>query len=263
MVASIFVSSFARAKVLNVLVFTRHSGYDDQMSVGQKMDQWKMGQLTDYKYGILFCSLGMSLAASTTVMAQLSTAGDSDIIEKCQDGNGLWHYGTYAARACTQGRVSVLSPQGVVIEQKESLEVLMNMSDKEHDEMLAGQRKQVALQLRQSEDQAYLSRYSDADAVMVERDRKLAERDAAILTAKKVQADLSRDVVMLQARKKTDEVVAAKNEQAIQEREESIAAFELEVLRYQAEQKSIQTKYAQKVVRFKEAMSRMGKVQQP
>ncbi len=182
---------------------------------------------------------------------------DKENIEKCQDRDGRWHYGTFAARACTKGRISILTEQGVVIDRKESPDVMMELSDQERNAALAVQRKKEALKRRIQEDQAYLSRYSDEAAVVAERNRKLAELDMGIDTAKKVQADLDRDIAILRERTPSEE-----NATAIVEREMSVAAYEQEIVRYQAEQQAIRAEYAKKVSRFKEALSRADEVQE-
>ncbi len=191
--------------------------------------------------------------SGTLVYAQ----DDKENIEKCQDRDGQWHYGTFAARACTKGKISILTPQGVVVDHKESPDVMMDLSDSERNAALAVQRNKIALKNRIQEDQIYLSRYSNEAAVVAERNRKLAERDAAIDTAKKVQADLNRDIAILQERKPSEE-----NATGILEREMSVDAYEQEILRYQAEQQAIRAEYAKKISRFNEALSRADEVQE-
>jgi len=184
-------------------------------------------------------------------------SNEKEKIEKCQDRDGRWHYGNFAARACTKGKVTILTPQGVVVDQKESPDVMMELSDQERFAVIAAQRKKEALEKRAKEDQAYLNRYSSVAAVVAERDRKLAERDAAIDTAQKVQADLNRDIQILRKRQPSDE-----NLIAITEREDSVQAYQREVLRYRVEQQTIWAEYAEKAVRYQAALSRLNQPEQ-
>lgn len=198
-----------------------------------------------WQYGIAEVIAGLGVLSTSLAMA-----GSADVIHKCQDADGKWYYGEHLPENCLRVEGgneahSILTPRGVKLQVPQTPAGVFDQGAQER----AAVSKAV---LR--EDQRWLNRYSDEQAVTEERDRKLAELKKSLKTAQAVRTDLQRDIELLKAKKSSNWIVAS-----IQERERSVAAYQQEIQHLYAEQKQVLKDYQFKLSRFREAVRRLGK----
>jgi hypothetical protein len=134
---------------------------------------------------------GLAVAALPAIAAQPK----KEVIMKCQDAQGNWHYGDEAADECARTKVIELSGQGVKTGEikapltQEQLKARSREQAQEEDD-----KKRAQEQARR--DQQLLATYGHEDDIIYIRDRKLAQIEASIAatseTVKPLRAALER-----------------------------------------------------------------------
>jgi hypothetical protein len=202
-----------------------------------------------HTYTVLLSALILVLAVSDAC-----GAGPSRKIEKCQDAQGLWHYGDSAAAECAHSKVTIMSEEGVT-----KKVIAAPPTEAELKARAAQAAAQAEVNKRAEEqkkkDELLLSTYAVEDDIRYVRDRKIAQIESQISatndTLKSLNAVLARLEKEADAEQKTGKISPdtakhlAQTRQQIADREADIANKRKEEDAIRAEAESDMVRYRQ------------------
>jgi len=130
---------------------------------------------------LLALLIAVMASAAPPVQAQKGKFKGSDTIKKCQDANGTWHYGDFAAEECERAKVTEINQRGITVKEhariptKEELEA--KKAERQQKKAEAKQRAEI-----RKEEQRLLNTYESADAIIKARDDRVIAIDREIVT---------------------------------------------------------------------------------
>ena len=189
-----------------------------------------------------------SLAGSLTLGPVAYAAG----IAKCQDADGNWHYGNFAADECEKSEVTKLSNKGTEVGKipppptKEELE---EKRKKKQEKAKSEKQKKE----QRARDQNLVRTYGSEEDIISTRDRKLASIDNNVEVARQIKAGVLQDIEQLKGRKQTDKV-----KKLIKEREQAITSYDKVIMQSLAEREKLEAKYVEILEDYRAATNRLA-----
>jgi len=107
-------------------------------------------------------------------------------IKKCQDANGTWHYGDFAAEECERAKVTEINQRGITVKERERLPTKEELEAKqaERQQKKAEAKRQAEVR---KEEQRLLNTYESADAIVKARDDRVIAIDREITANNKLK----------------------------------------------------------------------------
>jgi hypothetical protein len=144
-------------------------------------------------------------------------------ITKCQDEDGKWHYGDYAAEECARSRITEIHQSGEEINQINAPPTTEELEAKQRMEQKLAEEKRSEVKQQQS-DERLLSTYDSVDSIVRARDALLASIDGIVEAEQDYKQKLEQKLAELATTDsaQTGGEAAAALRQQIQEFEDSI-----------------------------------------
>lgn len=140
-----------------------------------------------------------SLAAAGLAGLLIAGAADAQNITKCQDAEGNWHYGDFAAEACAEeSTITEIDERGITVEESEApptAEELEAQQAAEEQERLEAER----IAGERAEDRRLLQTYDSAEAIIRARDQRISALDQELESHRLFRQDLVDERQSLQA----------------------------------------------------------------
>lgn len=200
-------------------------------------------------------SLGLAALVATPVFAAQELGGTSKI-RKCQDAQGRWHFGDYAAEECERSKITEMSGQGVkrgeIAAPPTAAE--LQQQDRQREEL---ERERVKNQEQARRDDVLLSSYGGEQDIIYVRDRKLAQVQAAIKASEDTLTPL-RNVLqrmenqLAEETRKGDQKAIAQSQKSVEQTKTQIARHEAIITAKRAEQEAIRKQYEEELARYRE-----------
>lgn len=140
-----------------------------------------------------------SLAAAALAGLLIAGAADAQNITKCQDAEGNWHYGDFAAEACAEeSTITEIDERGITVEESEApptAEELEAQQAAEEQERLEAER----LARERAEERRLLQTYDSDEAIIRARDQRISALDQELESHQLFRQDLVDERQSLQA----------------------------------------------------------------
>lgn len=177
------------------------------------------------------------LAAS----ALLSGAAGAETITKCQDSEGNWHYGDFAADACAEdGTITEIDERGVKVKESEAPptqeELDAQEAAREQQEQEAARRER-----QEAEDQRLLQTYDSTQAIVDARDQRVSAINQEIESHELFRQDLVDEKQRLDG-----------DGDRVAELEGQIEQYDEAIRRLQQEREETRQKYNRDLERYRE-----------
>jgi hypothetical protein len=188
---------------------------------------------------------------SATILAYSSLCFGAGI-KKCQDENGMWHYGNFADQACGTTDVIKLNSKGSVVgvekppPTQEELDK-KNKKNKEAAELAKKKKKQ------RQHDENIIQIYGSVQVIESTRDRKLESIDNNLEISRTLKTGTESDLEDLKTRKSTKKV-----KKLIKERENAIKSYNSVIKQSLLARDELEIKYAGILTSFREAAARLN-----
>lgn len=188
---------------------------------------------------------------SATMLAYSSLSFGAGI-KKCQDENGMWHYGDFADQACGNTDVTKLNSKGSVVgvekapPTQEELDK-KNKKKKEAAELVKKKEKQ------RQHDKSIVQIYGSAQVIQSTRDRKLESIDNNLEVTRTLKMGIESDLEDLKTRKSTQKIKTL-----IEERENAIKSYNRVIKQSLLARDELKVKYAEILKSFQEAAARLN-----
>lgn len=193
--------------------------------------------------------IGGHLAAAMLLAAPGTWAQSS--IMKCQDAEGNWHYGNFAAQECAKSVVEELSESGRKVGETAPPPSAEELAAREAK--AAAQDQQVEdLAAQRKKDEELLHIYGSEDVILSTRDRKLASIDKNIDVTQQIKEGILKDIGTLRAKEQSEKV-----KKLIAERERAIRSYDAVISQNQAERDKLFHKYSDILLQFRAATERL------
>ncbi len=196
---------------------------------------------------IMFSFIGIFMGYAVILSVQ---AAD---IEKCQDENGEWHYGNFAADECAlSSDITSLNEEGTEVGTKAPPPTMEELAKAEAarlaEEVAAAERK------KQREDDTNVVRIFGSEEVIIStRDRKLASIDNNIEITRQIKDGVLKDIESLKVRPQT-----AKVKNQIKDREVAIQSYDVVIEQSLFEREKLLKNYIEILESFRGASERLG-----
>ena len=186
-----------------------------------------------------------------TLLGGSAMAAES--IKKCQDEEGKWHYGSFAAQECAKSVVTELNEKGSKIGENVPPPTREVLKAKE-TERLAKQRELVAIEAQRKKDEDLIHIYGSEEVILSTRDRKLASIDKNLDVTQQIRQGILKDIDALSKREQTTKV-----KDLIAVRERAIKSYDDVIRQNLFERNKLSSKYEDILLRFREASLRAAK----
>ncbi|MDH5632250.1 MAG: DUF4124 domain-containing protein [Gammaproteobacteria bacterium] len=181
----------------------------------------------------------------TLLLGSLLLAGQAGAtkIKKCQDEDGMWHYGDRAAAACAKSKIIEMNTDGTKTGEVaapptvEELKVLEEQQKRDEE-----RKKAEAEQARQ--DALLLSIYGHEKDIIYVRDRKIAQVEHSITANKETLTTLEKTLERQQKQKV--------EEDSLEHTRSQINRVKGAIDAKRVEQKDIEAHYNKELVRYRE-----------
>ena len=201
--------------------------------------------------GISVLKIAMRVIACASISCT-PLAINADSIQKCQDAEGNWHYGNFAADECSKSEVTKLSSTGTELGTEgpppTAEELEQEKADKQKKEADAKARKKQI-----EEDQKLVRVFGSEEVILSTRDRKLESINNNIEVTEQIKAGILEDIEELKARKQTNKV-----KKMIEEREIAIQSYDQALSSSMAERDKLKQKYSDILRDFRAASQRLA-----
>ncbi len=200
----------------------------------------------------LFLVTGLIAVAPAALAAQEGTTK----IKKCQDAQGRWHFGDFAAAECERSKVIEMSGQGV--KKKEIAAPPTAEELKQQDlQREAQERERDRSEQQKRRDELLLTSYGTEADISYVRDRKLAQVDATIQasegTLNALRVALKRmEGQLAEETKKGDKKAADQSAKSIEQTKAQIARHEATIAAKNAEKDAIRRQHDEELARYRE-----------
>lgn len=185
-------------------------------------------------------TIGMPVAAALLLAAG---AAQAQTISKCQDAEGNWHYGDFAAEACTEeSTITEINERGVMVRESDApptAEELEAQQAAEEQQRL--EEEQVAREA--AEDRRLLQTYDSVDAIVRARDQRLGALDQELESHRLFRQDLVNEKQQAQDNGSGDRV---------SELDRQIEQYDAAIRRLEEQRGDIREQYDQDLERYRE-----------
>lgn len=182
--------------------------------------------------------LAIALLAASVL---LSGAAGAETITKCQDSEGNWHYGDFAADACAEdGTITEIDERGVKVKESEAPptqeELDAQEAAREQQEQEAARRER-----QEAEDQRLLQTYDSTQAIVDARDQRVSAINQEIESHELFRQDLVDEKQRLDG-----------DGDRVAELEGQIEQYDEAIRRLQQEREETRQKYNRDLERYRE-----------
>ena len=210
-----------------------------------------LGRFTSKSAVLAIClSVGLLITVGD-VMPVAAQSSSSSAIKKCQDADGNWHYGDFAAQECKQAVVSELNESGVKVGEDAPPPTEEELRAREKAKLSETQAAEEEAERRRL-DEEVVNIYGSEEIINSTRDRKLAAIDNNVDVTRQIKQGIVKDIEALSKRDQTTKVIAL-----IEERQKAIKSYDRVISQNLAERQKLETKYAQILRQFRAASSRL------
>ena len=184
------------------------------------------------------------LSASSVANAQRGGAEkNAATIKKCQDANGTWHYGDFAAQECERAKVTEINQRGITVKETARLPTKDELDAKKAEQEKAKEEKSRLAAIRK-EEQRLLATYESLDAIVRARDDRVIAIDKEVATNEALKERLVKEDKQL-ARGKDP-----RQQKRLKEVRDQIASFDEANARLTVERQEVIERYNALYMRY-------------
>ena len=192
---------------------------------------------------------GIALASCLLAGQWASAAG----IKKCQDAEGNWHYGDFAAQECGKTEVTSISSKSGTVVGKEAPPPTQDELDEQQRIKKEREAEAKARKQQRQKDQNVVRIFGSEETILATRDRKTQALNNNIEVTEQLKSGILSDIEELKGRKQTDKV-----KKMIKERERAIVSYDLVIDNALAERAKLEEEYDQILKQFRDASQRLA-----
>ncbi len=167
----------------------------------------------------------------------------AETIKKCQDANGTWHYGDFAAFECERAKVTEINQRGITVKETARLPTKDELDAKKAELDKAKQDKKRLAAIRK-EEQRLLTTYESLDAIVRARDDRVIAIDKEVATNEALKERLVKEDKHL-ARAKDP-----RQQKRLKEVRDQIASFDQANARLTVERQEVIERYNALYMRY-------------
>lgn len=182
-----------------------------------------------------FMSLALVLPAAGAVYAQSIT--------KCQDEEGNWHYGDFAAEACSeQSTITEIDERGIKVDETDAPPTQEELEARQAEE--ERQRLEEESQARaEAEDRRLLQTYDSDEAIIRARDQRVSALEQELESHRLFRQDLVDEKETLSAQG---------NAGRIADLDEQLEQYDTAIQRLEEQRRDIVEEYNRELERYRE-----------
>ncbi|MBX2867924.1 MAG: hypothetical protein KTR18_04585 [Acidiferrobacterales bacterium] len=172
-------------------------------------------------------------------------------IKKCQDADGNWHYGNFAALSCANANVDEIDATGTktgVDKPPPSAEEIAKQEEVQAAVLKAKEDKKK----QRNQDLEVIRIYGTEQTIISTRDRKLAAIDKNIEVTRQIKSGTLKDIEKLNKLKKTKKTL-----KLLKEREEAVKSYNRVIRHNLTAREELSEKYISILSEFREAYGRV------
>lgn len=183
------------------------------------------------------------LTRAPLVALLLAGAVQAQSITKCQDAEGNWHYGDFAASACAEeSTITEIDERGQLVRESDAPptedELAARQAAEEQEREEAERRSRQA-----AEDRRLLQTYDSAEAIIEARDKRLDALELELASHRLFRQDL------VDERQKAQD---SGNGGRLGELDQQIEQYDAAIQRLEQERRNIRDSYGQDLERYSE-----------
>lgn len=176
----------------------------------------------------------------------LAGAVQAQSITKCQDAEGNWHYGDFAASACAEeSTITEIDERGQLVRETDAPptedELAASQAAEEQEREEAERRSRQA-----AEDRRLLQTYDSAEAIIEARDKRLDALEQELASHRLFRQDL------VDERQKAQD---GGNGGRLDELDQQIEQYDAAIQRLEQERRNIRDSYGQDLERYSELVN--------
>lgn len=176
----------------------------------------------------------------------LAGAVQAQSITKCQDAEGNWHYGDFAASACAEeSTITEIDERGQLVRESDAPptedELAARQAAEEQEREEAERRSRQA-----AEDRRLLQTYDSAEAIIEARDKRLDALEQELASHRLFRQDL------VDERQKAQD---GGNGGRLDELDQQIEQYDAAIQRLEQERRNIRDSYGQDLERYSELVN--------
>jgi len=185
-------------------------------------------------------------------------AAGAQTIKKCQDADGKWHYGDFAAEQCEQSRITEIDDRGLKVREREVPPTQEEI--RARDEAAARlEEERRELEAQRLVDQRLLSTYESPEAIVRARDERLEAIQTSIHINEDFLARLQQrrqEQVEIRDDSKTPSDQRARAEQRIEKLDSQIRQYEGAIESKMQERSHVKERYGADLERYRELLEK-------
>jgi len=196
-------------------------------------------------------SLSMLAACSALHIVAPVNAVHAAEIMKCQDSEGNWHYGNFAAQACADADVDEIDETGT----KTGVDKPPPSSEEiaKQEELLAAiEQAKIDKQNQRDHDLEIIRIYGTEQTIISTRDRKLAAIDKNIEVTRQIKNGTLKDIEKLNELNKTNKTL-----KLLKERQDAVKSYNRVIRHNLTAREELSEKYISILSEFRGAYSRI------
>ncbi len=191
----------------------------------------------------------LPVALLATGLFSMTTAAQQ--IKKCQDAEGNWHYGSFAAAACGDAVVEKFNSTGTKVGEDRPPPSEAEIK-KQEDLAKAAEIAEEQKQILRKKDIEIVRIYGSEETIISTRDRKLASIDNNIEVTRQIKEGTIKDINKLKEMKKTKKVA-----RQLEERENAVKSYNRVIRHNLTEREKLSENYITILAEFREAHTRI------
>lgn len=202
---------------------------------------------------IMLNKMPISILAILVMFVSLLAALPAHAIKKCKDAEGRWHYGDVAVRECQDSKVTTLSNQGFVRDEKPAVKTKEELlADEKAEEKAKIEKERIAYEEREKfriltgyETEADIDRQRDNQLYSI--DSNIAVHNSFLQSMNEVIAHEEKKLV-----KATNPVIKKRIEEKIVEAKKNLALYSDEVVALKSDRQGIVDKFEAEKLLYRE-----------
>lgn len=183
------------------------------------------------------------LSVPATVMMLVAGAAHAQTISKCQDAEGNWHYGDFAAEACAEeATITEIDERGLKIKESDAPPTAEELeAQKAEEERQRREDERIAREA--AEDRRLLQTYDSAQAIVNARDQRLGALDQELESHRLFRQDLVNERQKAQT---------AGDGGKVADLDQQIEQYDAAIRRLEEQQMEITEQYSRELERYRE-----------
>lgn len=183
------------------------------------------------------------LSVPAAVLMLIAGAAQAQTISKCQDADGNWHYGDFAAEACAEeSTITEIDERGMKVKESDAPPTAEELeAQKAAEERQRQEEERIASEA--AEDRRLLQTYDSAQAIVNAREQRLSALDQELVSHRLFRQDLVNERQKVQ----TDG-----NGDRVGELDHQIEQYDAAIQRLEEQQTEIREQYNRELERYRE-----------